>query len=155
MARKEDYVARVERFLIPIMEEHQFELVDVEWVKEAGTWYLRAYVDKEGGISVDDCEIVSRRLSDWLDKEDFITESYILEVSSPGLGRPLKKEKDFKRSLGEEVEIRTYRMVDKKKEFTGILKAYDKDTVTIGMEDGREMIFDKGDIALIRLAFDF
>ena len=95
MARKEDYVARVERFLIPIMEEHQFELVDVEWVKEAGTWYLRAYVDKEGGISVDDCEIVSRRLSDWLDKEDFITESYILEVSSPGLGRPLKKEKDF------------------------------------------------------------
>ncbi|HIX51954.1 MAG TPA: ribosome maturation factor RimP [Candidatus Lachnoclostridium stercoripullorum] len=154
MARKEDYVARVERFLIPIMEEHQFELVDVEWVKEAGTWYLRAYVDKEGGISVDDCEIVSRRLSDWLDKEDFITESYILEVSSPGLGRPLKKEKDFARSLGKDVDVKLYRARDKRKDFTGVLKAYDEQTVTIE-EEGEELVFERGEIALIRLAFDF
>ena len=154
MARKEDYVARVERFLIPIMEEHQFELVDVEWVKEAGTWYLRAYVDKEGGISVDDCEIVSRRLSDWLDKEDFITESYILEVSSPGLGRPLKKEKDFARSLGKDGDVKLYRARDKRKDFTGVLKAYDEQTVTIE-EEGEELVFERGEIALIRLAFDF
>ena len=154
MARKEDYVARVERFLIPIMEEHQFELVDVEWVKEAGTWYLRAYVDKEGGISVDDCEIVSRRLSDWLDKEDFITESYILEVSSPGLGRPLKKEKDFARSLGKDVDVKLYRARDKRKDVTGVLKAYDEQTVTIE-EEGEELVFERGEIALIRLAFDF
>lgn len=154
MARKEDYVARVERFLIPIMEEHQFELVDVEWVKEAGTWYLRAYVDKEGGISVDDCEIVSRHLSDWLDKEDFITESYILEVSSPGLGRPLKKEKDFARSLGKDVDVKLYRARDKRKDFTGVLKAYDEQTVTIE-EEGEELVFERGEIALIRLAFDF
>ena len=154
MARKEDYVARVERFLIPIMEEHQFELVDVEWVKEAGTWYLRAYVDKEGGISVDDCEIVSRRLSDWLAKEDFITESYILEVSSPGLGRPLKKEKDFARSLGKDVDVKLYRARDKRKDFTGVLKAYDEQTVTIE-EEGEELVFERGEIALIRLAFDF
>ena len=154
MARKEDYVARVERFLIPIMEEHQFELVDVEWVKEAGTWYLRAYVDKEGGISVDDCEIVSRRLSDWLDKEDFITESYILEVSSPGLGRPLKKAKDFARSLGKDVDVKLYRARDKRKDFTGVLKAYDEQTVTIE-EEGEELVFERGEIALIRLAFDF
>ena len=154
MARKEDYVARVERFLIPIMEEHQFELVDVEWVKEAGTWYLRAYVEKEGGISVDDCEIVSRRLSDWLDKEDFITESYILEVSSPGLGRPLKKEKDFARSLGKDVDVKLYRARDKRKDFTGVLKAYDEQTVTIE-EEGEELVFERGEIALIRLAFDF
>ena len=154
MARKEDYVARVERFLIPIMEEHQFELVDVEWVKEAGTWYLRAYVDKEGGISVDDCEIVSRRLSDWLDQEDFITESYILEVSSPGLGRPLKKEKDFARSLGKDVDVKLYRARDKRKDFTGVLKAYDEQTVTIE-EEGEELVFERGEIALIRLAFDF
>ena len=147
MARKEDYVARVERFLIPIMEEHQFELVDVEWVKEAGTWYLRAYVDKEGGISVDDCEIVSRRLSDWLDKEDFITESYILEVSSPGLGRPLKKEKDFARSLGKDVDVKLYRARDKRKDFTGVLKAYDEQTVTIE-EEGEELVFERGEIAL-------
>ena len=155
MAKRETYEQKTEEILLPIVEKNGFELVDVEYVKEGGSWYLRAYIDKPGGINVDDCETVSRELSDILDEKDFIDEAYILEVSSPGLGRPLKKEKDFKRSLGEEVEIRTYRMVDKKKEFTGILKAYDKDTVTIGMEDGSEMIFDKGDIALIRLAFDF
>lgn len=93
MSKREDYEARVEAFLLPVMEENHFELVDVEYVKEAGTWYLRAYIDKEGGFTVDDCEMVSRRLGDWLDKEDFIDESYILEVSSPGLGRPLKKER--------------------------------------------------------------
>ena len=155
MGKKENYESRVEKYLLPLMDEHHFELVDVEYVREAGTWYLRAYIDKEGGIAVDDCEVISRKLGEWLDKEDFIDESYILEVSSPGLGRPLKKEKDFKRSLGKEVEIRTYRMVDKKKEFTGILTGYDKDTVTIEMENSEQKTFDKGDIALIRLAFDF
>ena len=154
MAKKEDYVGRVERFLEPIMQENQFELVDVEWVKEAGTWYLRAYVDKEGGISVDDCEVVSRRLSDWLDKEDFISESYILEVSSPGLGRPLKKDKDFARSIGKDVDVKLYRARDKRKDFTGVLKAYDEDTVTIE-EEGKELVFERGEIALIRMAYDF
>ena len=98
---------------------------------------------------------MSRRLSDLLDQEDFIEDAYIMEVSSPGLGRPLKKEKDFRRSLGEEVEIRTYRMIDKQKEFTGILKDYDENTVTITLADETEKTFDKDDIALIRLAFDF
>jgi len=129
--------------------------VDVEYVKEGGTWYLRAYIDKPGGINVDDCEVVSRRLSDILDEKDYIEEAYILEVSSPGLGRPLKKEKDFKRSLGEEVDVRTYRMIEKQKEFTGLLKDYDDATVTIEMEDGTLKTFEKSDIALIRLAFDF
>ena len=138
----------------PAIAEQGCTLWDVEYVKEAGTWYLRAYVDKEGGISVDDCEIVSRRLSDWLDKEDFITESYILEVSSPGLGRPLKKEKDFARSLGKDVDVKLYRARDKRKDFTGVLKAYDEQTVTIE-EEGEELVFERGEIALIRLAFDF
>ena len=124
-------------------------------MKEGGTWYLRTYIDKEGGISIDDCEKVSRRLSDILDEKDYIDDTYIMEVSSPGLGRPLKKEKDFKRSLGKEVDIRTYRMIDKQKEFTGILKDYDKDTVTIELENETLKTFEKGDIALIRLAFDF
>ena len=155
MSKKESYEQRTEQILIPIMEEYGFELVDVEYVKEGGTWYLRSYIDKPGGISIDDCEIVSRRLSDILDEEDFISDSYIMEVSSPGLERPLKKEKDFKRSLGKEVEIRTYRMIDKQKEFTGILKDYDEKTVTITLEDETERIFEKVDIALIRLAFDF
>ena len=154
MAKREEYEARVEEFLMPIMEENQYELVDVEYVKEAGIWYLRAYIDKEGGFTVDDCEMVSRRLSDWLDEKDFIDDSYILEVSSPGLGRPLKKEKDFKRSLGEQVEIRTYRPIEKQKEFCGILNAYDESSVTID-EDGQLRTFDKKDIALIRLAIEF
>ena len=113
MSKKEIYEQKTEELLIPIVESHGFELVDVEYVKEGGTWYLRAYIDKPGGIAVDDCELVSRAFSDILDEKDYIEDSYIFEVSSPGLGRPLKKEKDFKRSLGEEVEIRTYRAVEK------------------------------------------
>lgn len=155
MSKKEVYEQKTEEILQPIVDEYKFELVDVEYVKEGGNWYLRAYIDKPGGITVDDCEMVSRRLSDILDEQDYIDEAYIMEISSPGLGRPLKKEKDFQRSLGEEVEIRTYRMVDKRKEFTGILKSYDENTVTIELEDATEKTFEKGDIALIRLAFDF
>ena len=155
MARREEYEERTEKLLGPILDENHFELVDVEYVKEGGSWYLRAYIDKPGGITVDDCEIVNRALGDLLDEEDFIEDSYILEISSPGLGRPLKKERDFARSLGEEVEIRTYRMVNKQKEFRGILKAYDKDTVTIEEEEGQDQIFERENIALIRLAFDF
>ena len=108
-----------------IRDRNQFELVDVEYVKEGGTWYLRAYIDKPGGITVDDCEVVSRALSDLLDKHDFIEDAYVLEVSSPGLGRPLKKEKDFARSIGEEVDVRTFRAISHQKEFTGILRDYD------------------------------
>ena len=155
MSKRDEYEKRVEAYLMPVMEKNQFELVDVEYVKEAGTWYLRAYIDKEGGFTVDDCELVSRQLGEWLDREDFIDDSYILEVSSPGLGRPSKKEKDFKRSLGEQVEVRLYRAVDRQKEFTGALAAYDEDTVTLRFEDGTETSFEKKDIALIRLAFDF
>ena len=155
MARREEYEAKAEAMITPIIEANHFELVDVEYVKEGSSWYLRAYIDKEGGITVDDCEVVNRELGDLLDRDDFIDDSYILEVSSPGLGRPLKKERDFIRSKGEEVEIRTYRMVDRQKEFRGVLKAWDKDTVTIETEDGQEQIFDRDNIALIRLAFDF
>ena len=150
-----DLIKKVEDLIKKTIEENGYKLDTVEYVKEGSNWYLRAYIDKPGGIGVNDCEVVSRRLSDILDEKDYIEDSYILEVSSPGLGRPLKKEKDFKRSLGEEVEIRTYRMIDRKKEFTGILKDYDETTVTIEMEDETEKTFEKSEIALIRLAFDF
>ena len=155
MTRREQYEAQTESILQPIMEANNFELVDVEYVKEAGTWYLRAYIDKEGGIAIDDCELVSRALSEKLDELDFIEDSYILEVSSPGLGRPLKKDKDFNRNLGNEVEVRLYKAINKQKEFAGILTAFDKDTVTIEQEDGEEIIFNRQEIALIRLALDF
>lgn len=162
MAAREEYEQRTEKLLEPMMEEHHFELVDVEYVKEAGTWYLRAYIDKEGGITIDDCELISRALSELLDKEDFIPDSYILEVSSPGLGRQLKKDKDFKRSIGEEVEVKLYKPLQveqngkmiKQKEFYGILTAYTEETVTIE-EDEKEIVINRPDIAVIRLALDF
>lgn len=154
MTKHEIYEQKTEELLRPIVEEHKFELVDVEYVREAGTWYLRAYIDKEGGITIDDCETVSRVLSDLLDEQDFIEEAYILEVSSPGLGRPLKKDKDFQRSIGEEVEIRTYRAMEKQKEFTGTLKGFDEETIRIET-NGKEMLFARKDVALVRLAFDF
>ena len=155
MSKKEMYEQKTEELLLPIVEEYRFELVDVEYVKEGSNWYLRAYIDKPGGITVDDCEAVSRRLSDLLDEKDFIEEAYILEVSSPGLGRPLKKDKDFARSIGEEVEIRTYKAIDHEKEFTGVLKSFDKDTIVIELEDNEIMNFARDNIALVRLAFDF
>jgi len=155
MSQREIYEQKTEEFILPIIEENNFELVDVEYVKEGGIWYLRAYIDKEGGITVNDCELVHRAMNEILDREDYISDSYIFEVSSPGLGRPLKKEKDFERSIGKEVEIRTYKSIGKEKEFYGTLKTYDKNTVIIANENDEIFEFKKTDIALIRLAFDF
>ena len=111
MSKKEEYEKRTEELLTPIIEENNFELVDVEYLKEGSTWYLRAYIDKEGGITLNDCELVNRALSELIDQHDFIEDSYILEVSSPGLGRQLKKDKDFIRSLGKDIEIKLYREI--------------------------------------------
>lgn len=154
MAKKDSYEMQTERLLTPIARENGVEIYDVEYVKEGSDWYLRAYIDKEGGVTINDCEMVSRALSDALDREDFIADAYILEVSSPGLGRVLKKDKHFQKSLGEEVLIKTYKPIDKQKEFTGILKAFDTDTITIE-EEGGDRTLAKSDIALVRLAFDF
>jgi ribosome maturation factor RimP len=152
---KKDYESRTEELIMPLIEANNFELVDVEWVKEGANWYLRAYIDKENGITVDDCELVSRALSDLLDEADYISENYILEVSSPGLDRPLKKEKDFARSIGKDVEVKLFKAINKEKEFVGVLTAYDEDTVTIELEDESEMQFKRSEIARIRLAFFF
>lgn len=156
MSRRESYEQRTEEILVPIVEEYGFELVDVEYVKEAGTRYLRAYIDKEGGITIDDCELVSRAFGQLLDAEDFIEESYVLEVSSPGLGRPLKKEKDFVRSIGKDVEVKLFKPLSKEKkekDFLGTLKSYDGASVTIVQESGEELTLERSAIALIRLAF--
>lgn len=155
MSKREIYEAKTEELVLPLVEANHFELVDVEYVKEAGTWYLRIYIDKEGGISINDCELVSRAFSDILDKEDYIEDAYILEVSSPGLGRPLKKEKDYVRNEGKEVEIRTYRPINKQKEFTGLLEAWNQETVTLQLENGELFTVSRSDIALIRQALDF
>lgn len=154
MSRRDEYEQKAEALLAPIVEGQGFELVDVEYVKEAGNWYLRGYIDKPGGITVNDCEAVSRAFSDKLDENDFIEDSYIMEISSPGLDRPLKKEKDFARSIGERVLVKTYQKIDKTKEFYGILKAYDDSTVTIEGEKG-DMVIDRKNISIIRLAYEF
>lgn len=155
MSKHETYEARTEELITPILDRMGFELVDVEYVKEGGVWYLRAYIDKEGGITVNDCEAVAREMNEILDREDYVEDSYTFEVSSPGLGRPLKKEKDYSRSMGKKIEIRTYRAFNHEKEFYGILKAYDGTAVTIEQEGGETLTFEKAEIALIRLAFDF
>lgn len=155
MSKRETYETQTEAITLPITEELGFELVDVEYVKEGSTWYLRVYIDKPGGITVDDCEVVNRRVGDKLDELDYIEDSYIFEVSSPGLGRPLKKDKDFNRSLGEEVEVRLFRQVERSKEFVGLLKAFDKDTITLELENEEELVLERNAIALIRLTFDF
>ena len=122
MTKRETYEQKTEAILQPIVDANGFELVDVEYVKEGSTWYLRAYIDKPGGITVDDCELVSRAANDILDEQDFVEDSYVFEVSSPGLGRPLKKDKDFARSIGEEIEIHTFRAINRQKEFIGLLQ---------------------------------
>ena len=153
MGRSESYEAKTEQFIQPLIDANNFELVDVEFVKEGSDWYLRVYIDKDGGITVDDCELISRAFNEILDREDYISEQYIFEVSSPGLMRPLKKEKDYKRSVGKLIDIKLYKPVDKCKEFTGVLDSYDKDTVTIKMDDDTQKTFDRSNLAMIRLAF--
>lgn len=154
MSTSQTYEAKTETLLAPIVERFGVEIYDIEYVKEGSDYYLRAYIDKPGGVNINDCENVSRALSDELDKEDFIKDAYILEVSSPGLGRALKKDKHLEKSLGEEVELKLYKPIDKQKEFAGILKAYDSDTITVTI-DNEEKIFARTDIAIIRLALDF
>ena len=153
--KREIYETKTEELVEPLVKVNKFELVDVEFVKEAGTNYLRIYIDKEGGITIDDCEIISRALSDLLDEKDYIEETYILEVSSPGLGRQLKKDKDFDRSIGEEVDIKLFQPIDKQQEFNGILEAYDDKEITVRLDEDTVIKFNRKDIALIRLAFDF
>ena len=144
---------KTEELLTPIASAHGVTIYDVEYVKEAGEYYLRAYIDKEGGVTIDDCVDVSRALSDALDKDDFIEDAYTLEVSSPGLTRQLTKDKHFAQSLGRTVEVKLYKAIDKQKEFTGALRAFDQDSVTIE-EAETERVFARKDISIIRLAFE-
>ena len=136
------------------MADAGVEVYDVEYVKEGADWYLRVYIDKPDGVNINDCEVVNRALSAKMDELDFIDDAYILEVSSPGLGRTLKKERHFVKSMGQEVEVKTYKAINKEKMFVGILKAYEDGAVTI--DNGKEdMRFEKADIASVRLTFDF
>lgn len=154
MSKRDDIEKKTEDLLMPILDEFNFELWDIEYVKEGSDYYLRAYIDKEGGITIDDCVDVSRRLSDKLDEDDFIDGEYILEVSSPGLGRALKRERDFEKSVGREIDLKLYKAIDKEKEFTGILTAFDKDKITVEIDnDSRDFL--KSDLASVKLHVEF
>ena len=153
--KRTEIVAKTEELVTPIIEENHFELVDVEYVREGANWYLRVYADKEGGINIDDCVLISRSLEKKLDAADRMTDPYILEVSSPGLTRPLKKDKDFKRNLGKKVEVKLYRAVDGSKEFEAILTGYTDTTITLQLDPEEEpKEFSRNDISMIRLAFE-
>lgn len=154
MAKKESIAEKAEALLIPILEEFNFELWDVEYVKEGSDYYLRAYIDKEGGITIDDCVDVSRKFSDVLDTNDYIEDAYILEVSSPGLGRQLKKDREFEKSIGRDVILRTYKPIDGCKEFEGTLKAFDKENITLEVNEN-ERVIKRAEAALVKLAVDF
>ncbi len=155
MSKRETYEAKAENLLLPITQKFGVEIYDVEYVKEGSEWYLRAFIDKPEGVNIIDCENVSRAFSDALDQEDFIPDAYILEVSSPGLGRTLKKDRHFEKSLGQEVEVKLYKPIDKVKEFIGNLDSYDSETITISQEDGTSQTFNRAEIALVRLTIDF
>lgn len=146
---------KIQELVMPIIEKNNYELVDIEFLKEGSNWYLRIYADKEGGFTIDDCELVSKELSSILEEEDPIKQAYILEVSSPGLDRPLKKEKDFIKYAGEIVDLKLYKPFNKRKEFQGILKGLENNIVTIEEETGELLEFDRNDIAIIRLAVIF
>lgn len=154
MSKRESYEAKTDEFLQPIVQEYGLEVYDVEFVKEASEWYLRIFIDKPEGVSIQDCERVSRAMSEILDREDYIEEAYIFEVSSPGLGRALKKDRHLEKSIGKDVDVKTYKPKDGKKEFHGMLESFDKETIKIKTED-EDIVFLKTEVALIRLAFDF
>ncbi|QJA09062.1 ribosome maturation factor RimP [Romboutsia sp. CE17] len=152
---KKSIEATIEELVQPIIDSNNFELVDIEYVKEAGEYYLRIFVDKEGGISLNECEVVSRALSEILDVKDPIKDNYYLEVSSPGLDRPLKKEKDFVRYQGRDVEIKLYKPLNGSKQLEAELVGLTEDKKIKVIIDNEEVEFDKKDVALIRLAIKF
>jgi ribosome maturation factor RimP len=156
MSKRESYEAKAEELLAPIVEKMGIEIYDVEYVKEGSEYYLRAYIDKEGGVNINDCEAVSRAFSDVLDEADPIEEAYILEVSSPGLGRTLKKDRHLQKSVGQDVEVKLFKPLEgtKCKEFEGELIRFDEKTITI-RDDKTERTFERSAVALIRLALDF
>jgi len=168
MAKRDLIEQKTEALLNPILDEFGFELWDVEYVKEGSEFYLRAYIDKEGGITIDDCVDVSRKLSDKLDEDDFIDGEYILEVSSPGLGRTLKRERDFEKSIGRDIDLKLYKAKDGVKEFVGTLKAFDKEKLIVLLDDestdsetdeaaeeNAEVEFLRSELASVKLHIEF
>jgi ribosome maturation factor RimP len=148
----------VEEMAAPILEELDLELVEVEYVKEGRNWFLRVYIDKDGGVDIEECGLVSEKLSEQLDEKDPISNNYFLEVSSPGAERPLKKDRDYIKAIGKNVHVKTYEPIDNEKEFEGILKDFDGSHVTLEIKiktRKKELVIPYDKIAKARLAVSF
>jgi ribosome maturation factor RimP len=154
MKRKE-LEQQVEVLVNQLLAGGETELIDVEYVKEGHDYFLRVFLDKPGGITINDCETLSRRLDAKLDEHDWIQDHYYLEVSSPGLDRPLKKPADFKRNIGKRVEVKLYQLVDGEKLFEGILIDKNNDTIIIETDNKQQLVFKDSQVALVRLAIIF
>ncbi len=152
---KKDTEKKLTDIVLPIVENNGFELVDVEIVKEYKDLFLRIYIDKEGGILIDDCQLISSIISPKLDEYDLIKEKYFLEVSSPGLDRPLKTEKDFLKNKGTEIEIKLYKTIDNKKMFIGVLDEYTGEKIYISDKGGNKIEFDVNDVAMVKKVIKF
>ena len=144
----------IEELVTPITEENRLELVDVEYKKEGKNWFLRIYIDKEGGVTVDDCTRVSREIEDLIDVEEVVPTSYVLEVSSPGLDRPLKKEKDFLRFKGKRAHVTTYTPIHEQKNFKGKIRDFQEDILFLDI-DSQSVEIPKNQIAKARLEIEF
>lgn len=155
MAKQNNTESKVLAILEPILEEKALELADLEFVKEGPNWYLRVYIDKDGGVTIEDCENVSRILEKKLDEADPIEQAYILEVSSPGIDRPLKKPEHFEKYIGEIIDIKLYKPLEGKKEYQGELKQFNDGVITIIEENGTEKQFVQKETASVRLAVIF
>ncbi len=153
MSLRDNIEKRTEELASPIFEELGLKCYDVAYEKEGSDYYLRIYIDKDGGVDLNDCEAVSQRMNEILDAEDYIKDAYIFEVSSPGLTRKLTRDRHFANSIGEKVDIKLYKPVDKVKTFEGILVAFDDKTVTIETESG-EMQLDRSNLAGVKLHFE-
>lgn len=154
MIKVKDVESIAEKLIEPIIEENRFELVDLEFVKEGPNWYLRVYIDKDGGVTIDDCELVSKAFEKKLDELDPIEQPYVLEVSSPGIDRPLKKDEDFVKFAGEIVDIKLFKPYSGRRSFSGELKGLENNCIII-VEDSQELSFDRKDVSSCRLAVIF
>lgn len=154
MMGKTDVAGLVEKIAVPIVEGHGLELVDVEYVKEAGNWYLRIFIDKPEGISHDECQVVSENIGNVLDEQDLIPQNYFLEVSSPGLDRPLKKDKDFERYEGRKIRVHTFAPWNGKKEFMGLLAGLRENEIILST-DGETLAIPRDKAAIVRLEVEF
>ena len=153
MAKREVIEAHTEEKLAPILEEFGFDLWDVEYVKEGSDYYLRVYIDKSGGVNIDDCVLVTRALNEKLDADDFIEDAYILEVSSPGLTRKLKKDKEFEKSIGKLIRVKLYKAEEGSKEHVGRLKEFAPDKLTIEVDEA-DISLSRDNISSVRLEYE-